>query len=382
MDYVLLFFFFFLILILLVLGLPFNQTSLTNIIDKENAQIVRENFKTSSKSDIQNGASTFYDWSKTKSCSNNNDDSSDDEQGDYIENKYYIQPVQKTQVIKEKADCNSCDISKMKGIDKYVLKSSVPACPDMSKYALKSMVKSCPDMKDYIKKTEIPPCPQCPNLNDYVLKSQIPSQVKCPECPVCPVCPICPPSYEKIEDDPKVKEHIKKYQKDVNKKLDDKYITKDQCKSISNQAYYDGIQQGNKQGETIGEMKGFEKGWEKYQDKINQSKSEPLEEIKSLTLVIKNMLTPTPPITTVPMTTSPMTTVPYQEEQPYITMSPITTSPMTTNPMTMPPTPEEKEVMKKEFLIINPYKNPNKNVDCHSNLYTFNNEIPGSTNEL
>lgn len=372
MDYVLLFFFFFLIVILLVLGLPYNKTSITDIINKETAQVVRENFKNSSKQDIKNGASTFYDWSRVKSCHKKKDDdnsscSTEIQEGDFIENKFYIQPVEKQEIIREKADCNTCDITKMKGIDKYVLKSSVPACPDMSKYAPKSMVKSCPDMKDYIKKSEIPPCPQCPNLNDYVLKSQVPAQV---ECPVCPVCPICPPTYKKIEEDPKFREQIKIYEKNVNKKIEEKYITKEQCKIISNQSFYDGVEHGNKKGIVIGESKGFEKGWEKYHDKINQSKTEPLDEIKNIANTIKNMLT-TPPVTTPPLTTPPV------EEEYYMTTPPMTTQPV----LTTPPTEEEQHRMNNEFHITNPYKNPNKNVSCDSPVYTFENNIPGSTNE-
>ena len=36
--------------------------------------------------------------------------------------------------------CNRCDITVNKDIDKYVLKSSVPACPDTSKYITKNMM--------------------------------------------------------------------------------------------------------------------------------------------------------------------------------------------------------------------------------------------------
>ena len=88
--------------------------------------------------------------------------------------------------------CYDCDITLNKDIDKYVLKSSVPACPDMSKFMTKNMANSAPDMTKYILKSEIKPCDKV-DISKYILKSEIPACPKCPICPECPICPVCPP---------------------------------------------------------------------------------------------------------------------------------------------------------------------------------------------
>ncbi len=87
----------------------------------------------------------------------------------------------------------TCPPCREPDLSKYVLKSSVPPCPQ------------CPDMTNYMLKTE---CPPVPDLSKYVLKSSIPKQgpiildcSKCKkpsgECPPCPRprCPEvkCPP---------------------------------------------------------------------------------------------------------------------------------------------------------------------------------------------
>lgn len=87
--------------------------------------------------------------------------------------------------------CNRCDITVNKDIDKYVLKSSVPACPDTSKFITKNMINSNPDLNDYILKSEIKPCDKI-DISKYILKSEIPSCPQCPVCPECPICPVCP----------------------------------------------------------------------------------------------------------------------------------------------------------------------------------------------
>ena len=94
--------------------------------------------------------------------------------------------------------------------------NSMPACrqPDMSRYVLKSTVPPCPqvpDLSQYILKTEVPPVP---DLSNYVLKSSIPTpqpvildcskcnkpKGECPPCPrprcpevKCPAPTTCPP---------------------------------------------------------------------------------------------------------------------------------------------------------------------------------------------
>ena len=101
-------------------------------------------------------------------------------------------------------------------LSKYVLKSTIPPCPQ------------CPDLSQYMLKSE---CPPVPDLSKYVLKSSIPKQapiildcskckkpsgecppcprprcpeVKCPEptqCPPCAPCPrqTCPPAVVKCK---------------------------------------------------------------------------------------------------------------------------------------------------------------------------------------
>lgn len=88
--------------------------------------------------------------------------------------------------------CNKCDITVNKDIDKYVLKSSVPACPDMSEFITKNMINSNPDLNDYILKSEIKACDKV-DISQYILKSEIPACPTCPICPECPICPVCPP---------------------------------------------------------------------------------------------------------------------------------------------------------------------------------------------
>ena len=65
--------------------------------------------------------------------------------------------------------CRTCDITVNKDIDKYVLKSSVPPCPDMKKFATKNMVGPNINMDDYILKSKIPPCPKV-DMSQYILK--------------------------------------------------------------------------------------------------------------------------------------------------------------------------------------------------------------------
>ena len=114
--------------------------------------------------------------------------------------------------------CSSCKKveSGCKCEPKGLARLICPPCrePDMSKYVLKSSIPPCPqlpDMTNYMLKTE---CPPVPDLSKYVLKSSIPKQQpviidnsacrkeagECPPCPrprcpekTCPTCPSCPP---------------------------------------------------------------------------------------------------------------------------------------------------------------------------------------------
>lgn len=76
--------------------------------------------------------------------------------------------------IDDRDSCKYCDITKNKDIDKYVLKSSIPPCPDMSEYAKKSMLQPTIDMNKYILKTEIPKyCSAYMEKDDrYMLKTK------------------------------------------------------------------------------------------------------------------------------------------------------------------------------------------------------------------
>lgn len=112
--------------------------------------------------------------------------------------------------------CPACPACPQPDMSKYVLKSSIPPCPQ------------CPDLSNYILKSE---CPPVPDLSNYVLKSSVPRQqpvildcskcnkpkgecppcprarcpeVKCPEptkCPACAPCPrsVCPPAVVKCK---------------------------------------------------------------------------------------------------------------------------------------------------------------------------------------
>ena len=133
----------------------------------------------------------------------------------------YPVPIEKKVVIEKQCDdksdtdkkepvhemCKTCDITLNKDINKYVLKNSVPPCPDMSsfitknmmdytkpdmnKYILKSEIPACEkmDMTQYIKKNEVPVCDKM-DMTQYIKKSDVPG---CPTCPICPECPVCPP---------------------------------------------------------------------------------------------------------------------------------------------------------------------------------------------
>jgi len=94
-------------------------------------------------------------------------------------------------------DCRFADITKNVDIDKYVLKSSVPPCPDLTEYAKKNQVPPYPFNKDdWIRKSEIPACPEMPNMDEWIRKSEVPNcaNLECPKCPVCPIAPSCPPT--------------------------------------------------------------------------------------------------------------------------------------------------------------------------------------------
>ncbi len=259
MDYILIFFFFIILLVLVIFGLPIGRTSFNDEIKNIQNEIVRENFESKAPS-------TFYEW---RDMTNNkfipDIISSENEtiHSEYIysdSNTNYLE----TEVVKLSGDCSKCNAPTCKNIDKYVLKSSVPPCPDMNNYILKSEIPPFPDMNNYILKSEIPPfpdmnnyirkneipsCPTCPNMYDYIPKNQIPV---CPTCPnmndyilktkisVCEKCPTCPKEYNNITENPKFKEWLEEYEKLIEDKINNYYISKKECNKSVKHAYKNG----------------------------------------------------------------------------------------------------------------------------------------------
>ena len=137
--------------------------------------------------------------------------------------------------------CRKCDITLNKDIDKYVLKSSVPACQDMSEFITKNMMSANPDLHDYILKSEVKPCDKV-DMTKYILKSEIPACPTCPVCPECPICPVCPVQVDKkcptiseykITDHPNMANYISKEEIKKN------YIKKADIKKADVKNYID-----------------------------------------------------------------------------------------------------------------------------------------------
>jgi len=309
MDYLIIFFIFIIFVVLIIFGLPYSKSSFNYQIAKEQAEQIRENFEVSSQEDVKKGASTFHDWAIVATISDGEEKSCDitseelfpgpkqdkKKEGqkercsgkdclgptpEFIENDYYIYPKTVEKTIREKADCSQCDATRCANIDAYVLKTSVPPCPDMSNFAPKSMIKPCPDMSDYIKKSEIPPCPTCPDMRDYVRKSSVPAcapPVVCPKCPVCPDCPPCPPCpkvYKQIQDDPRFQTWLNKYENEVDKKIDKFFISRKKCDNDKNDSYQKGKKDGmNEAYREIAQIAGRYLPKD-FQDKINKKKEQ------------------------------------------------------------------------------------------------------------
>lgn len=141
---------------------------------------VVDSYRNSSSFDVSGGASSKYGWGIN--------DSKDYERTN-LENKKQVEKKEKCiqkkddpmctkDYIEEKTEegCNKCDILQHSDIDKYVLKSSVPACPII-------------DLNNYIKKSEIPVCPPKIDLSQYIKKSEIPPVPTIEKCPTCPTIP-------------------------------------------------------------------------------------------------------------------------------------------------------------------------------------------------
>jgi len=116
---------------------------------------VNETFEVSSSFDVGSGASSEWGWGFGGIDDPRKNDTTHKKTKcpkcdyEYVNDNINI-------VIDDKHDsCKNCDITKNKDIDKYVLKSSIPPCPDMSNYATKAMVHAGPDMNKYILKSKI-----------------------------------------------------------------------------------------------------------------------------------------------------------------------------------------------------------------------------------
>jgi hypothetical protein len=126
-------------------------------------------------------------------------------------------------------------------MSEYALKSMVKPCPDLKNYVLKSEIPPCPDLKNYVLKSEIPPCPEQTDLTKYVLKSQIPA---CPTPVICPDCPVCPPAYKYIQDDPRFKNWLIRFEDEVEEKINKLYIRKNDCNKKIDESFKKGVEEG------------------------------------------------------------------------------------------------------------------------------------------
>jgi hypothetical protein len=273
-DYFIWILFFFVLII--IFGLYYSEYTPLDLDEKKkiiNMNELVENFTQSISSSSQQaeGASAIYnrglpnDIEINEECGEPKEDKCKIPKEKKCKTHYIPYPVEKKVIVEKKCDekedkkcdkkepknemCKTCDITLNKDINKYVLKNSVPPCPDMSnfitknmmdytkpdmnKYILKSEIPECEknDMSQYIKKSEVPACDKI-DMGQYIKKSNVPG---CPTCPTCPECPICPPPI-KCPPEKKCKEiydysinnhpDFSKYmlKDDVNKK----YISKDE----------------------------------------------------------------------------------------------------------------------------------------------------------
>jgi len=124
-----------------------------------------EGYEESSSSDVEAGASQYYDRGIPSSSSS--EKKGDKHRcprcnyiiidGDNCNNNANPCSARRNR----KSSCKDCDIAQHPDIDKYVLKSSVPSCPDMSNYMPKSMMQS---MRHRRSNTRIP--------DDYLSKNR------------------------------------------------------------------------------------------------------------------------------------------------------------------------------------------------------------------
>ena len=202
----------FIFVLLIIVGLYISESTPLDLDEKKKVlelKYIAEHFHNeSSSNEVEGGASQYYKWGlpedkvevkddeislswlfdKDKNCHRKCDDKCPP-----------LNCPKKCPEIKKElkcddskpsnSDCKNCDITRNKDIDKYILKSSVPPCPNMNDYVSKNMLPPNVNMNDYMLKSDVKPCEKI-DISKYILKSEIPA---CPTCPVCPECPICPP---------------------------------------------------------------------------------------------------------------------------------------------------------------------------------------------
>jgi hypothetical protein len=224
-------------LLIIILGLYISEYTPLNISEKD--KILKMNIEyfspsNSSSSQQETGASALYNWGipdeisptkkKKEECHVNCTPQCTPVN---CPNKCpEVKCIEKTETNNEL--CKKCDITLNKDIEKYILKTSVPPCPDMKNFVTKNMIPPSVDMSKYILKSDIKPC-QTYDLSKYILKTEIPA---CPTCPICPQCPICPaPPVCKTINEFNISEHndMKDYMKKSDVERD--YILKSKVES-------------------------------------------------------------------------------------------------------------------------------------------------------
>ena len=252
---------------IIIIGLYISEYTPVQLNQKDKILSLQENFSpsVSSSSDQLEGASELYNWGLP------DNDINDDKKIKSEDDDCDVPELIKNNIKKEKPKietcdkknvpptCYNCDITINKDINKYVLKSSVPACPDMSKYITKNMINPPIDLNNYILKSEIKACEKI-DTSQYILKSKIPPCPTCPVCPICPKCPVCPtyPVCKKLNEfnitqHPDISKYISKEEVDKNYiKKNNKLNSEDDHKRINDNGRKDdndnGIRNNNDNG--------------------------------------------------------------------------------------------------------------------------------------
>jgi hypothetical protein len=184
---------------IIIIGLYISEYSPLDLNQKEKILLERFSPNVSSSTDQAEGASGLFKWglpdnntySPNKPCGHSCTQECPHECPRRCPPPLPPPPIKEIcpqMPINNNEICKTCDITVNKDLNKYVLKSSIPACPDMSEFITKNMMNANPDLSDYILKSEVKPCEKM-DISQYILKSEIPA---CPTCPICPECPICP----------------------------------------------------------------------------------------------------------------------------------------------------------------------------------------------